>query len=38
MVTGLDYAECDGYKDRLRTTRIALVATGIGCTRTTRLT
>ena len=29
---------CDsGYKGRLRTTRISLVATGVGCMRTTRL-
>ena len=29
---------CDGYKGRLRTTMIALVATGVGCMRTTMLT
>ena len=28
---------CDGYKGRLRTTRIALVAKWIGCMRTTKL-
>ena len=28
---------CDGYKGRLRTTRIVLVATGVGCMKTTRL-
>ena len=28
---------CDGYKGRLRTIRIALVATGVGCMRTTWL-
>ena len=27
----------DGCKDRLRTTRIAVVAIGVGCMRTTRL-
>ena len=38
-----DYAEdnqmyCDGYKGRLRTTMIDLVATRVGCMRTTMLT
>ena len=28
---------CDGYKGRLRTTRFALVATGVDCMRTARL-
>ena len=28
---------CDGYKVRLRTTRIAVLATGVGCIRTTGL-
>ena len=28
---------CDGFKGRLRTTMIALMATGVGCMRTTRL-
>ena len=40
MVTGLCLGSqiyCDGYKERLRTTIIALVTTGVGCMRTTRL-